>query len=143
MNGAPTTMAPGGCASAARLEAFKKERVDAVFTRWTGQWTGSLVVCRKRIEITRPELGRLLDDLGALAVLDDQARAIEEEFTGWRLWLSSLDRWWATRQGPTAAWDRSVGVPITLNADDLEGLRVQLAAARDHAEAAAAAGGTA
>ena len=144
MTGCRTLTAPGTDAGhAQRRAAFEQARPDAVLTRWPGQWTGSLTVCRKRLEITRPVLGQLLDELDALAALDDDARAVESEFAGWRLWLSSVNRWWATRQGPDATWTRSVGVPITVSADDLAGLRAQLADARAAAEAAEAAGGTA
>jgi hypothetical protein len=131
---------PGGAVDqVARREQFERDHPDALIV-CRGHWAGRLVVCRKRLEITRPALGPLLDGLDGLAALDAEAIALEAEFPGWRLWLSSVNRWWATRQGPDAAWNRSVGIPITIDADDLAGLRVELAAAQATADAADAAG---
>lgn len=141
--GRALTVLPGGDVDqVARQEEFERARPDAVMTRWPGHgWTGSLVVCRKRLDITRPSLGRLLDGLADLAALDAEAAAVEAEFPGWRLWLSSGNGWWATRQGPHVGWTRGLAVPLTLGADDLAGLRGQLAAAKAAADAATAAGG--
>jgi hypothetical protein len=58
----------------------------------------------------------------------DTARvAIEADFPGWHVWVSSLGRWWAVRQGPDARWSRADRRPMTLDADDPRGLRVLLA----------------
>jgi hypothetical protein len=127
---------------AARREDFEKLRPDAAINRWPGHgWTGSLIVCRKRMDVTRHSLELLLDGLVGLVAIDAEAIAIEAEFSGWRLWLSSVNRWWATRQGPDVAWTRGVSIPITVSGDDLAGLRAQLVAAKGAADAAAAAAG--
>lgn len=123
---------------AARWRELEKLRPDAMVTCRPGHgWTGSLVVCRKRLHITCPSLGRLLDALDGLAALDVEAVAIEQDFPGWRLWLSSVDRWWAVRQGPDGIWRRQPG-PITVTADDLAALRSQLEDAAELAAAGAA-----
>jgi hypothetical protein len=56
-----------------------------------------------------------------------EAVAIERDFPGWHVWISSLDRWWAVRQGPDAQHDRNDPRPMTIDADDPLGLREQLA----------------
>jgi hypothetical protein len=56
-----------------------------------------------------------------------EARAIERDFPGWHVWISSLNRWWAVRQGPDARHDRNDTRPMTIDADDPRGLREQLA----------------
>jgi hypothetical protein len=77
---------------------------------------------------TRTDLGAMLGALDALAAIEAEARQIEADFPGWHVWLSSIDRWWAVRQGPDARWgsggDRR---PMTLDADDAAGLRALLA----------------
>ena len=67
--------------------------------------------------------------MSASAGLADLAekRQIERAFPGWHVWLSSLGRWWAVRQGPDAGYGRADHRPMTLDADDAEGLRGQLA----------------
>lgn len=57
-----------------------------------------------------------------------EAVAIERDFPGWRVWISSLDRWWAVRQGPDARHDHNDPRPMTIDADDPGGLREQLGA---------------
>lgn len=56
-----------------------------------------------------------------------EAAAIERDFPGWHVWISSLDRWWAVRQGPDARHDRNDPRPMTIDADDPCGLREELA----------------
>jgi hypothetical protein len=123
-----------------RWEQFERDRPDAVIAYEAGQWRGSLTVCRKRIDVTHSEFWPLLDELGELAALDTEALAIERDFPSWRLWLSSANRWWATWQGPDAVWTRDGKVPITIDADDLAGLRDRLAAAQAVIDAAEDAG---
>jgi hypothetical protein len=55
------------------------------------------------------------------------ARQVEREFPGRHVWISSLDRWWAVRQGPDAHHGRDDLRPMTLDADDAAGLRALLA----------------
>ena len=55
------------------------------------------------------------------------ARQIERDYPGWHVWISSLGRWWAVREGPDARWSRADPRPMTLDADDETGLREQLA----------------
>jgi hypothetical protein len=38
----------------------------------------------------------------ALSGREAAARQIERDFSGWHVWISSLGRWWAVRQGPDA-----------------------------------------
>ena len=57
-----------------------------------------------------------------LADLAEAAR-MERNFPGWHVWLSSLGRWWAVRMGPGASYGRGDHWPMTLDADDAEGLR--------------------
>ena len=59
--------------------------------------------------------------------LAERARQVEHEFPGWHIWISSLDRWWAVRQGPDAHHGRDDRRPMTLDADDAAGLRALLA----------------
>jgi hypothetical protein len=40
----------------------------------------------------------LFEALDALAAIQAEARQIKGGFSGWHVWLSSLDRWWAPRQ---------------------------------------------
>lgn len=60
-----------------------------------------------------------------------EAVAIERDFPGWHVWISSLDRWWAVRQGPDARHDQNDQRPMTIDADDPGGLREQLATYRE------------
>jgi hypothetical protein len=120
-----------------RRVELEQGRPDAVFSHDAPYWTGSLIVCRKRIEVTRTDLRLVLDELDALADLDGAAAAVEHDFPGWRLWLSSADRWWATRQEPGAADARRRGLPLTVDADDLAGLRAELGAAQEASTAPA------
>jgi hypothetical protein len=130
--GAALTGLPGGYVDqVARRAEFEQGRPDAVFSHDAPYWTGRLTVCRKRMEVTRTDLRLLLDGLDALAALDAAAAAVEREFPGWRLWLSSTDRWWATRWGASAADARGRGLPLTVDADDLAGLRAELVAAQE------------
>jgi hypothetical protein len=135
--GAISTEEIAGAGQQARREQFEAVEYDA------GQWRGSVTVCRKRMEVTRRGLELLLDKLEELAALDAEALAIEQDFPAWRVWLSSTNRWWATWQGPKAVWTRDGRVEITVDADDLPGLRARLAAAQGAIEAAQAAAGPA
>lgn len=130
-------MSGGPTVGAAALEEFQRTRPDAEYTSDAGRWTGSVIVCRKRLEITYPTPELLFEGLSRLAALDAEAEAIGEAFPNWRLWLSSADRWWATRRGAPAVWR---GVPLTLDADDLPTLRVQLENAKIAIEAMSACG---
>jgi hypothetical protein len=56
-----------------------------------------------------------------------EARRIEQDNPGWHVWVSSLDRWWAVRQGPDARYGRDDPRPMTLDADDAAGLSAVLA----------------
>jgi hypothetical protein len=125
--------------AADRRAALEASRPDAVITWRVPYWTGSLTVCRKRFAVSRTGLAPLLDELGELAALDAESAAVETAFPGWRVWLSSVDRWWAVRQGPDGVWSQGRRDPITVSADDLAGLRGQLADAQDAADAARAA----
>lgn len=118
----------------ARWEQFKAGRPDAEYAHRAPAWTGSLTVCRRRREVSRTCLADVLDALDGLAAMDAEAAAIEADYPGWRVWLSDLDRWWATRQG-SAVWSGGRRDPITLNADDAAGLRAQLAEATELADA--------
>lgn len=60
-----------------------------------------------------------------------EAAAIERDFPGWHVWISSLDRWWAVRQGSDARCDRNDPRPMTIDADDPGALRTQLAVYRE------------
>lgn len=120
----------------ARREQFEKARPDAVITFASPNWTGSILVCRKRLTVTALGLSELLHRLDDLAALDAEADKVARDFPEWRLWLSSLDRWWATWQGPDAAWTRTRAVPLTVTGDDLGGLRAQLADAQAAADRA-------
>jgi hypothetical protein len=37
--------------------------------------------------------------------------AIEDDYPGWRVWISDAGRWYAVRQGPEAVWRRDCQVP--------------------------------
>lgn len=51
--------------------------------------------------------------------------ALEADFPGWRVWRSSEGRWWAVRTGRRAQYGRDA-VPMTVDADDEDGLRLIL-----------------
>jgi hypothetical protein len=56
-----------------------------------------------------------------------EVRQIERDFAGaWHVWISSAGRWWATRRGRDARWGRDTP-PMTVDADDGDGLRAELA----------------
>lgn len=56
-----------------------------------------------------------------------EARAIERDFAGaWHVWISSAGRFWATRRGRDARWGHDTP-PMTVDADDADGLRAELA----------------
>jgi hypothetical protein len=52
---------------------------------------------------------------------------IERDHPGWHVWVSSLGRWWAVRQGPDARYGRDDPRPMTIDADDAAGLSAELA----------------
>jgi hypothetical protein len=63
-----------------------------------------------------------------LAAFEREAAAIEADFPGWHVWRSSAGRWWAVRQGRRARHDdRADPRPLTVDADDADGLRHLLA----------------
>jgi hypothetical protein len=55
------------------------------------------------------------------------ARQVEQEFPGWHVWVSSLGRYWAVRQGPDASFSRDDPRPMTIDADDADELAAVLA----------------
>ena len=55
-----------------------------------------------------------------------EVRQIERDFPGWHVWISSAGRWWATRRGSDARWGHDTP-PMTVDADDANGLRAELA----------------
>lgn len=57
----------------------------------------------------------------------DRVRQVEHEFPGWHVWVSSVGRWWAVRKGPDARCSRNDPRPMTVDADDADGLTGQLA----------------
>jgi hypothetical protein len=60
---------------------------------------------------------------------DERIAPIEAEFPGWHIWRSSAGRWWATRTGTVVRReDLGTGRVMTVDADDENGLRDQLAA---------------
>lgn len=61
-----------------------------------------------------------------------EAAVIERDFPGWHVWISSLGRWWAVRQGRDARHGNDDPRPMTVDADDPAGLREQLAAVGRH-----------
>jgi hypothetical protein len=63
------------------------------------------------------------DSVDRLAEMD----AIETDFPGWHVWLSSIGRWWAVRQGPDARYGKDDHRPMTISADQAAGLRTELA----------------
>ena len=71
---------------------------------------------------------RLMDQPLPGLELAAEARQIERDFAGaWHVWISSAGRWWATRRGRDARWDREDQRPMTVDADDATGLRAELA----------------
>lgn len=56
-----------------------------------------------------------------------EARQIEQQFAGWHVWVSSVGRYWAVRQGPDARYTRDDPRPMTVDADDADGLAAVLA----------------
>lgn len=51
------------------------------------------------------------------------------EFPGWHIWRSNAGRWWATRTGTVLRRENlGTGRVMTLDADDEDSLREQLAA---------------
>jgi hypothetical protein len=63
-----------------------------------------------------------------MAGCDEQTAQLEADFPGWHTWRSSAGRWWATRTGSvTRRDDLGTGRVMTLDADDVAGLRAQLA----------------
>jgi hypothetical protein len=120
---------PGGYVDqVARRERFERDHPDARFSHCAPTWTGSILVCRRRREVRRPGLEPLLDALEALATIEAERLAIEADVSGWHVWLSNLDRWWAVRTGADATHGRDDQRPMTIDADDATGLRKQLAA---------------
>lgn len=75
-------------------------------------------------------LALLLDTLERLEEMDH----IEADFPGWHVWLSSIGRWWAVRQGPDARCGKDDPRPMTVSADRAAGLRAELASVTDQAE---------
>lgn len=56
-----------------------------------------------------------------------EARQVEQQFDGWHVWVSSVGRLWAVRQGPDARYNRDDPRPMTVDADDAAGLTAVLA----------------
>jgi len=58
---------------------------------------------------------------------DERIKRLEAEFSGWHIWHSNAGRWWATRTGSVLRReDLGTGRVMTVDADDENGLRVQL-----------------
>jgi hypothetical protein len=55
--------------------------------------------------------------------LAGELSAIEREFAGWRPWLSSGGRWWATRKSSRRPAAPPEWRAMTVEADDARGLR--------------------
>jgi hypothetical protein len=63
-----------------------------------------------------------------MAGWDELAARLAVEFPGWHIWRSNAGRWWATRTGSVMRReDLGTGRVMTLDADDENVLRVQLA----------------
>jgi hypothetical protein len=62
-----------------------------------------------------------------------------EEFAGWRPWLSSGGRWWATRKSSKRPADPPEWWAMTVEADDARGLREAINQQEQHAARAGAA----
>jgi hypothetical protein len=107
----------------ARRIAFEREHPDADISSDPPAWHGSLSVGDRRRQVTRYDLGRLVDALDTLAAI----AAVERDFPGWHVWLSSLNRWWAVRQETEIRYRHDDRRPMTIDADDEAGLREQLA----------------
>jgi hypothetical protein len=59
---------------------------------------------------------------------EEQVTELEGTFPGWHVWRSSAGRWWATRTGTVLRReDLGAGRVMTVDADDLESLRSELA----------------
>ena len=64
-----------------------------------------------------------------MAGWDDQVAELEADFPGWHVWRSNAGRWWATRTGAVLRReDLGTGRVMTVDADDVGALRVQLRA---------------
>jgi hypothetical protein len=64
---------------------------------------------------------------------------VEADHPGWHVWRSRAGRWWAVRTGRDAQWKDAGGLPMTIDADDEDGLRAELAGTRAAADADGAA----
>ena len=64
---------------------------------------------------------------------------IECDFAGWRPWLSSGGRWWATRRSSRRPADPPDWWAMTVEADDARGLRDAINQQEQHAVRAGAA----
>jgi hypothetical protein len=60
---------------------------------------------------------------GAQGVVAEELSSIERDLPGWRPWLSSGGRWWATRKGGRPVADPPGWWAMTVDADDAAGLR--------------------
>jgi hypothetical protein len=58
-----------------------------------------------------------------------EARQIEQQFSGWHVWMSNQGRYWAVRGGPDARYSRDDPRPMTIDGDDPDALRAALAGA--------------
>lgn len=61
-----------------------------------------------------------------MTAVPGEARRVEREFSGWHVWVSSLGRYWAVRQGPDACFSRGDPRPMTVDADDAAALTAVL-----------------
>jgi hypothetical protein len=60
---------------------------------------------------------------------DERIAQLEAEYPGWHIWRSNAGRWWATRTGSVLRReDLGTGRVMTLDSDDEQGIRDQLAA---------------
>ena len=87
------------------------------------------VVLTARLIGGRPRGGEAVVPEGAVMSGGKQAAAeLEAQFPGWHVWPSSAGRWWATRTGTVLDRDDlGAGRVMTIDADDTETLRAQLA----------------
>jgi hypothetical protein len=58
--------------------------------------------------------------------VSDELAHIRQEFPGWHAWRSDAGRWWATRRGCIASDNGNRAWSMTIDADDVDGLRAAL-----------------
>jgi hypothetical protein len=63
---------------------------------------------------------------------------LQAEHSGWKIWSSDAGHWYASRRSHLAMRVRRLGLYLTVDATDLEGLADELAIQEDRAERALA-----